>query len=376
MGRLPPARDDTAPAPRRAPARLALVLAAASLVALAAPPAAAAAPRDRPAGGPAPASADPRARRAALLLEAAELTDNLQAREADVVAAQLRRQRAAAGLATARARMRARAVTAYMHGTGASVAALAAPRAYLEVVAAKERALVAGYRSAVAGAAAEEHRADEARVELRAAAIRLAAVQHELEAQIVADDARRAEELRKADEARRAALTRAAAAAAAARGRAGAGFPAGSASPGGYAPSPLDPNALLPRHRLATERQLALMRRLPFGPVPAVGPLPAGLVPTGQRVEGNASWYGPGFNGRPTASGAIYDQEAWTVASKELPLGTLLAVSRGDRRVLLLVNDRGPYIHGRVLDLSAAAARALGVGGVAPVSAEVVVAPV
>ncbi|MGH9178662.1 MAG: septal ring lytic transglycosylase RlpA family protein, partial [Acidimicrobiales bacterium] len=146
------------------------------------------------------------------------------------------------------------------------------------------------------------------------------------------------------------------------------------ASPGGYAPSPLDPAALLPRHRAATERQLSLMRRIPFGPV-ALGPLPSGLVPTGPRVEGNASWYGPGFNGRPTASGAIYDQEGWTVASKELPLGTLLAVTRGDRRVLLLVNDRGPYVAGRVLDLSAAAARALGLSGVAPVSAEVVAAP-
>ncbi|MDQ3757356.1 MAG: septal ring lytic transglycosylase RlpA family protein [Actinomycetota bacterium] len=134
----------------------------------------------------------------------------------------------------------------------------------------------------------------------------------------------------------------------------------------------MDPNALLPRHRKATQRQQELMRQWPFGPLPPGGGLPPGLRATGQRVEGLASWYGPGFDGRPTASGAIYDQEAFTVASKELPLGTFLVVSRGAARVLLLVNDRGPYIEGRVLDLSRAAAVALGVGGLAPVTAEVV----
>lgn len=317
---------------------------------------------------------DPRARRSALLLEAAGLTDRLEASEADVVAAQLRRSRTSGDLAALRDRMRTRAVTAYMRGTGASVAALAAPRAYLEVVAAKEKALVTGYKTALTGVDVEQRRAEEARSEMRAAQRELDAVQTELSSTIAAEDAYRAEEQRKADEARRAALAKQAAALAAARGRASVG-PAGITSPGGYAPSPLDPNALLPRHRVATERQLALMRRLPFGPLTPGVALAPGLAVTGQRIDGDASWYGPGFNGRPTASGAIYDQEGWTVASKELPLGTLLAVSRGDRRVLLLVNDRGPYVDGRVLDLSAAAARALGVGGVATVSAEVVIAP-
>ena len=324
-------------------------------------------------GRPAPAASaeDSRERRFQLLVEAAELTDHVESSEADVVAAQLRRARTASDLATLRDRMRTRAVTAYMRGTGASVAALAAPRAYLEVVAAKEKELVTGYKAALAGVEEEQQRAEKASGEMRAAQRKLAAIQAELDSTIAAEDAYRAEEQRKADEARKAALATQAAALAAARGRAGVG-PAGVNSPGGYAPSPLDPDALVPRHRAATDRQLALMGRIPFGPVAVAGPLPAGLVATGQRVEGDASWYGPGFNGRPTASGAIYDQEGWTVASKELPLGTLLAVSRGDRRVLLLVNDRGPYIGGRVLDLSAAAARALGVGGVAPVTAEVV----
>ena len=325
-----------------------------------------------PATARAEAVDDPRARRAALLVEAADLTDHLEGAEAGVVSAQLRRTQAASTLAAARRRVTRRAVTAYVRGTGAAVAALTTPRVYLDVVAAKEREVLAGYRAAARAADAEQRRAEQARGELRAARAQLAAVQAELDAWISADDARLAEEQRRADEARRAALAQKAAVAAEARARALAGSV--SASPGGYAPSPLDPNALLPRHRAATDRQLALMRRLHFGPVAATGRLPAGLTSTGQRVEGNASWYGPGFNGRPTASGAIYDQEGWTVASRDLPLGTLLLVTRADRRVLLLVNDRGPYIDGRVLDLSAAAARALGVGGVAPVSAEVVTA--
>jgi rare lipoprotein A len=111
-----------------------------------------------------------------------------------------------------------------------------------------------------------------------------------------------------------------------------------------------------------------------FGPVAG---LPAGAVATGQVVEGQASWYGPGFDGRPTASGALYDQEGWTVASRELPLGTVLVVTRGARSVLVLVNDRGPYVPGRVLDLSHAVAVELGTvgAGVAGVRAEVVRLP-
>ena len=327
---------------------------------------------------PAPAASadDRRARRSELLLQAAELTDQVESSEADVVAAQLRRARIADHLGALRNRRRARAVTAYMRGTGASVAALAAPRAYLEVAAAKEKELVTGYEAALEGVDEAQRRAEAARNEMLAAQRKLAAIQVELDATIAAEDAYRAEEQRRADAARKAALARQAAALAAARGRSGAGVgPAGVVSAVGYAPSALDPTALLPRHRAATDRQLALMRRIAFGPMAVAGPLPAGLATTGQWVEGDASWYGPGFNGRPTASGAIYDQEGWTAASKELPLGTLLAVRRADRRVLVLVNDRGPYVDGRVLDLSAAAARALGVGGVAPVTAEVVTAP-
>jgi hypothetical protein len=311
--------------------------------------------------------AQARARRAAVLLEAAELTDRMEDSQAEVVAAQLRQTQAEDALSRARRMVRDRAVNAYVHGT--AMTELSTPRPYLEVAADRQRRVLSRHRDAAALAAEERRRAETSHDQLARVGAELARVQSELDAVVAADDAARAEEQRRADLARHAALARQNAARIAARGGTG---PSGVASPGGYSPSPLDPAALLPRHKQATQRQLALMARVPFGPLALGAPLPAGLVPTGQRVEGDASWYGPGFNGRPTASGAIYDQEGWTVASRDLPLGAFLVVSRADKSVLLLVNDRGPYVDGRVLDLSAAAARELGVGGVAPVVAEVV----
>lgn len=319
---------------------------------------------------PAPAAADARAERAQLLLRIAELTDRVESDQAEVVAAQFRRQAAEDAYGAARRRLRERAVVAYMNGgRGGGAAAWGAPAAYLDVAAAKEEQLVQGYRAAARMARDEEARAETIAVDQRRVAAELDQIRAALDTTIAAEDARRAEELRRADEARARAQSARAAELAAARGRARAG----ATAPGGYHPSPLDPDALVPRHHKATQRQLELMAKWPFGPLQPGAPLPAGLRPTGTRVEGLASWYGPGFDGRPTASGAIYDQEAFTVASKELPLGTFLVVSSGAARVLLLVNDRGPYIEGRVLDLSHAAAVALGVSGVAPVTAEVVV---
>ena len=102
---------------------------------------------------------------------------------------------------------------------------------------------------------------------------------------------------------------------------------------------------------------------------------PFGYAPTGQVIVGKASWYGPGFVGDPTASGAPYDPERLTCANKELPLGAVIRVSRAGLAVSCLVNDRGPYVDGRVLDMSRAGARALGYSGVATVTIEVL-APV
>ena len=99
--------------------------------------------------------------------------------------------------------------------------------------------------------------------------------------------------------------------------------------------------------------------------------IPAGYVSTGQTVSGTASWYGPGFVGHPTASGAPYDPERLTCANKELPLGTVIHVTANGLAVNCLVNDRGPYVGDRILDMSRAGARALGYSGLAQVTIEV-----
>ncbi len=82
-------------------------------------------------------------------------------------------------------------------------------------------------------------------------------------------------------------------------------------------------------------------------------------------INGRVSWYGPGFNGRRTANGERFDQNMMTAAHKSLPFGTIVRVvdTRTDHAVLVRINDRGPYVRGRVLDLSEAAARELGMHG-------------
>jgi len=100
---------------------------------------------------------------------------------------------------------------------------------------------------------------------------------------------------------------------------------------------------------------------------------PEGLVPTGEVFDGYASWYGWEFGGQPTATGAIFDPRLFTAANRWLPFGTFLRVTYGGRCAIVLVNDRGPYGHEeRVIDLSEAAAKYLGVG-VSYVHAEILV---
>lgn len=95
-------------------------------------------------------------------------------------------------------------------------------------------------------------------------------------------------------------------------------------------------------------------------------------ISLGPRQVGVASWYGPGFNGRPTASGEIFDMHQLTAAHRTLPLPSYIRVTHvgNGRSVIVKVNDRGPYHSKRVLDLSYAAAQALGFKGVARVSIE------
>ena len=93
---------------------------------------------------------------------------------------------------------------------------------------------------------------------------------------------------------------------------------------------------------------------------------------TGRTFSGIASFYG-NESGSKTASGHRFNQEAMTCAHRSLPFGTRLRVTHGDRSVVVTVNDRGPFVRGRVLDLSTAAARAVGLtgAGVGRVVAEV-----
>jgi rare lipoprotein A len=93
---------------------------------------------------------------------------------------------------------------------------------------------------------------------------------------------------------------------------------------------------------------------------------------TGHSFSGVASFYG-NESGSKTASGQRFNQNAMTAAHRSLPFGTKLRVTHGGRSVVVTINDRGPFIRGRVLDLSTAAARAVGLtsSGVGHVTAEV-----
>lgn len=93
-------------------------------------------------------------------------------------------------------------------------------------------------------------------------------------------------------------------------------------------------------------------------------------------VKGKASWYGREFNARPTASGLPYDMYTFTAAHRTLPIGTVVRVSDqyNGKSVMVCVTDRGPFVHGRIIDLSYAAATSIGLGtkGVSDVGIEVV----
>ena len=76
--------------------------------------------------------------------------------------------------------------------------------------------------------------------------------------------------------------------------------------------------------------------------------------------DGVASWYGPGFAGKRTASGERFNPSEYTAAHRTLPFGSRVLVTRGGRSVVVRINDRGPFHGGRVIDLSQAAAEELG----------------
>lgn len=104
------------------------------------------------------------------------------------------------------------------------------------------------------------------------------------------------------------------------------------------------------------------------------------MTPTvGDEQTGEASYYADAFIGRTTASGERYDPDALTAAHRSLPFGTRVRVTRleGGQSVVVRINDRGPFIRGRIIDLSHAAARRLDMvrEGVVPVTVEVISRP-
>ncbi len=111
--------------------------------------------------------------------------------------------------------------------------------------------------------------------------------------------------------------------------------------------------------------------------VPATSSPPAASINVKQGERGIASWYGKRFHGRRTANGETYDMYGMTAAHRTLPFGTQVRVHhlKNGRHVTVRVNDRGPFIEGRVIDLSFAAAKKLHLAGVAPVRLEVLKLP-
>ncbi len=96
----------------------------------------------------------------------------------------------------------------------------------------------------------------------------------------------------------------------------------------------------------------------------------------GSAAVGRASWYGEPDHGRRTASGQIFDMYAFTAAHPTLPFGTRVRITNleNGRSVIVVINDRGPFVRGRIIDVSRRAARLLGFErkGTAPVRVEVV----
>ncbi len=90
--------------------------------------------------------------------------------------------------------------------------------------------------------------------------------------------------------------------------------------------------------------------------------LEAPVSPQPKYIVGVASWYGPECQGNPTANGEVYDMNGLTAAHREMPFGTRIRVTnlKNNRYLVLRVNDRGPGIPGRLLDVSMAAAEHLG----------------
>ena len=99
-------------------------------------------------------------------------------------------------------------------------------------------------------------------------------------------------------------------------------------------------------------------------------------VEVGQVMNGISSWYGPNFHGKYTSNGEVYDMHARTAAHKTWPMDTMVKVSnlQNGKSTIVRINDRGPFVKGRVIDCSYAAGKEIGLDrlGIAKVSVEVI----
>ena len=130
--------------------------------------------------------------------------------------------------------------------------------------------------------------------------------------------------------------------------------------------APIAPAASAPTVAAETEsRPASIVRRpalAPAAPEPADAPDPTLGKPVSTEV-GMASWYGPPYHNHQAADGSVFDQNALTAAHRELPMGTMVRVTNlaTNQSVVVKITDRGPFVTGRTLDLSLAAAKAIGV---------------
>jgi len=107
-------------------------------------------------------------------------------------------------------------------------------------------------------------------------------------------------------------------------------------------------------------------------PVRSFTPADYEVVPNSTQ-RGLASWYGPGYRGKPTASGEKFNPDDFTAAHNKLRFGTIIEVRNlsNNRTVLVEINDRGPSVKGRIIDLSEAAAKSIGMVGVGVTQVEI-----
>ena len=143
-----------------------------------------------------------------------------------------------------------------------------------------------------------------------------------------------------------------------------------------YAPLPSAATAPSVANESGPTYPAPIVRRPPLAPAapaPENAPDPTLGKPISTEI-GMASWYGPPYHNHQAADGSVFDQNALTAAHRELPMGTIVRVTNVEtnQSVVVKITDRGPFVSGRTLDLSLAAAKAIGVyrAGVAKVKVE------